>query len=49
MAASLRNLEGGSSTRDSERWLKKALEVERLSLREICEETLERGFPCWGP
>jgi len=20
-----------------------------LSLRELCEETLERGFPCWGP
>jgi hypothetical protein len=29
------NLEVGSFTRDFERWMKGALEVERLSLREL--------------
>jgi hypothetical protein len=29
------------SIRDFERWLKGALEVERLSLRELCERNLE--------
>ena len=32
----------GSSTRDFEIWLKGAL-------RELCEENLEGGLPCWGP
>jgi hypothetical protein len=49
MGASLRNLEGVSSTRDSERWLKRALKMERLSIRELCEETLEGEFLCCGP
>jgi hypothetical protein len=49
MGTSLGNLEVGSSTRDSERWLKKALEVERFFLRELCEGNLEGGLPCWGP
>ena len=41
----------GSSTRGFERWLKKALEVERLSfsLWALCEGNLEGGLPCWGP
>jgi hypothetical protein len=43
------NLEGGSFTRDFERWMKEALEVERLSLRELCEGNLEGGLLYWGP
>jgi len=39
----------GSSTRDCERWLKGALEVENLSLLELCEGKLEGGLPCWVP
>ena len=39
----------GSSTGDFERWLKGALEVERLALGELCEGNLEGGLPCWGP
>jgi len=38
----------GSSTRDFEIWLKGALEVECLSLWELCERNLEGGLPCWG-
>ena len=37
------------STGDLEIWLKGALEVECLSLWELCEENLEGGLPCWGP
>ena len=37
IGALLGNLEGGSLTRDFERWMKVALEEERLSLRELCE------------
>ena len=48
MGSSLGNLEGGSSTRDFERWLKGALELQRLCLREFCEGNLEGGLPCWG-
>jgi hypothetical protein len=45
------NLEGGSFTKDSERWMKGALEVESLSLspREFCEGKLEEGLLYWGP
>lgn len=39
----------GSSTGDFEKWLKGALEVERLPLWELCEGNLEGGLPCWGP
>jgi len=39
----------GSSTRDFERWLKGALEVQHLSLWELCEGNLEGGLPCLGP
>jgi hypothetical protein len=39
----------GSSTGDFERWLKGALEVERLSLWELCGGNLEGGLPCWAP
>jgi hypothetical protein len=38
----------GSSTGNFEIWLKGALGVERLSVRELCEGTLEGGLPCWG-
>ena len=40
----------GSSAGDFERWLKRALEVERLSLSlwELCEGNQEGGLPCWG-
>ena len=37
----------GLSTGDFERWLKGALEVERLSLWELCEGNLDGGLPCW--
>jgi hypothetical protein len=39
----------GSSTTDFEIWLKGALEVEGLSLCELCEGNPEGGLPCWGP
>ena len=39
----------GSSNGDFERWLKGALEVERLCLWELCEGNLEGELPCWGP
>jgi len=39
----------GSSNGDLERWLKGALEVEHLSLWELCEGNLDGGLPCWGP
>jgi hypothetical protein len=39
----------GSSTGDFEIWLKGALEVESLSLWELCERNLQGGLPCWGP
>ena len=38
----------GSTTGNFEIWLKVALEVECLSLRELCEGNLEGGLPCWG-
>ena len=40
--------ERGSFTRDFERWMKGALEVGRLSLRELCEGNLEGGVPLMG-
>jgi len=39
----------GSSTGDFVIWLKGALEVECLSLWELCEGNLEGGLPCRGP
>jgi hypothetical protein len=39
----------GSSTGDFVRWLKEALELERLSLWELGEGNLEGGLPCWRP
>jgi len=45
----LGNLEGGSFTRDFERWMKGALEAQRLSPRELCEGNLEGGLLYWGP
>jgi hypothetical protein len=38
-----------SFTEHFERWLKGALEVEHLSLWQLCEGNLEGGLPCWGP
>ena len=44
------NLEWGSFTRDFERWMTVALEVERVSLREVNEENLAGGgLLYWGP
>jgi len=37
------------STGDFEIWLKGDLEVECLSLWELCEGNLEGGLPCGGP
>jgi hypothetical protein len=34
-------MEGGSINRDFEEWMKGALEMERLSLKEFCEGNLE--------
>ena len=39
----------GLSTGDFERLLKGFLEVEHLSLWELCERILEGGLFCWGP
>ena len=39
----------GSSSGDFEIWLKGNLEVECLSLWELCEGNLEGGRPCRGP
>jgi len=49
IGALLGNLEVGSFTRDFERWMKGALEVEHLSLRELCGGNLEVGILYWGP
>jgi hypothetical protein len=38
----------GSSTRDFEVQLRGALEVQHLSLWELCEGNLEGGLPCLG-
>jgi len=38
----------GSSTGDFERCLKVALELQYLSLWELCEGNLVGGLPCWG-
>jgi len=37
------NLEEGSPTRDFDRWMMGALEMERLSLKSLCGEGLEGG------
>jgi hypothetical protein len=42
-------LSWASSTRDFEIRLKGYLEVEQLSLWELCEGNLEGGLPSWGP
>ena len=42
------NLAGGPFPRDSERWMKGALEVERLSLRELCDRNLKGGSSFTG-
>jgi len=39
----------GSSTGDFKRWLNRGLEVEHLSLWELCEGNVEGGLPCRGP
>jgi hypothetical protein len=38
----------GFSTGDYEICLRRALEVECLSLWELCEGNLEGELPCWG-
>ena len=42
-------LEGGSSTRDFERWMNGALGMERLSLKRLSAEGLWGGLLYWGP
>jgi hypothetical protein len=49
IGAPLGNLEGGSSTRDFERWMKKPLEMERFSLKRLNAEGLWIGLLYWGP
>jgi hypothetical protein len=39
----------GSSTMDFEIRLKEALEMECLSVWELCEGNVEGGLPCWRP
>jgi hypothetical protein len=48
IGAPLGNLKGNSFTRDFERWIKDALDVERLSLTELCKGNLERGGSLTG-
>jgi len=43
------NLEEGLFTGDFERRMKGGVEVERLSLRELCEVNLEGRLLYWGP
>jgi len=38
VVAALENLEGGSSTKDFERWIKEALGMERFSLKKLVAE-----------
>jgi hypothetical protein len=49
IGALLGNLEGGSSTRDFERWMKEALEMEHFSLKRLSVEGLLGGLLYWGP
>jgi len=49
MGAQLGNREWAHLPGTLERWLKGALEVEHLSLWELCEGNLEGGLPCSGP
>ena len=39
----------GSSTRDFERWMKEALEMELFSLKRLSAEGLWGGLLYWGP
>jgi hypothetical protein len=43
-------MKGGSFTRDFEKWMKGTLEIELLSLRELCEGNLDGrgGAPLQG-
>ena len=45
IGALLGNLEGGSSTRDFERWMKGALGMERFSLKMVSVEGSFTGYP----
>ena len=49
IGAPLGNLEGGSSTRDFERWMKGALGIEHFSLKRLSAEGLWGGLLYWGP
>jgi hypothetical protein len=49
IGAPLGYLEGGSSTRDFERWMKEALGMERFSLKRLSAEGLWGGLLYWGP
>jgi hypothetical protein len=49
IGAPLGNLEGGSSTRDFERWMKGALGMERFSRKRLSAEGLWGGLLYWEP
>jgi hypothetical protein len=49
IGAPLGNLEGGSSTRDFERWMKEALGMEHFSLKRLNAKGPWGGLPYWGP
>jgi hypothetical protein len=49
IGALLGYLEGGSSTRDFERWMKEALGMECFSLKRFNAKSLGGRFLYWGP
>jgi hypothetical protein len=49
IGALLGNLEGGLFTSNFERWMKRALGVEWLSLRRLSAQGIEGGLLYWGP
>jgi len=49
IGAQLVKLEGRSTTRDFERWVKEALRMDRVSLKRLSEEGLWGWLLYWGP
>jgi len=49
IGAQLLNVEGRSTTRDFERWVKEAVGMERFSLKRLSEEGLWGWLLYWGP
>jgi hypothetical protein len=48
IGAPLGSIEGDSSTRDFERWMKEALGMERFSMKRLSAEGLWGGLLYWG-